>query len=133
MGTVTAGVEVDEGTEYRVLVVDDEPTMGALVAEYLEHVDGRLDVSHTAAPTTAIERLDGSFDCVVTDYEMPMLDGLSLIERAETDAEFVLFTQAGGEEVAGAAREAGASYMQKRTDTAQYEELAALIRELAGG
>ncbi|MBV0925520.1 response regulator [Halomicroarcula limicola] len=117
-------------TRCRVLLVDDEPTVAALVAEYLEHVDEGLDVTYTTAPTEALDRVD-EFDCVVTDYRLPKLDGISLVERADGDAGFVLYTAARDYGVAASADEVGAAYMRKRTDTDQYAALAALIRAQA--
>ncbi|MBX0295816.1 response regulator [Haloarcula nitratireducens] len=114
----------------RVLLVDDEPTVAALVSEYLEHVDEGLEVTYTTAPTEALDRVD-EFDCVVTDYQLPRLDGITLVERADGDAGFVLYTAVRDHEVAVSADEVGAAYMRKRTDTDQYAALAALIRAQA--
>ena len=130
MGTVSGNPDGGGGEGVRrVLVVDDDPMVATAVAEYLEATSERLEVVHTTAPTAALERLDGSFDCVVTDYEMPRLDGLSLIERAETDAEFVVFSGADDDSVGRRARERGAAFVPKGVDTGQYEQLAAVVGE----
>ncbi|WP_167768450.1 response regulator [Haloarcula amylovorans] len=113
-----------------MLLIDDEPTVAALVAEYLEHVDEGLDVTYTTAPTEALDRVD-EFDCVVTDYQMPRLDGITLVEQTDSDAGFVLYTALRDYDIAASADEVGAAYMRKRTDTDQYAALAALIRAQA--
>ncbi|MFC7074997.1 response regulator [Haloarcula halophila] len=130
MGMVTCDADNGAGERTRrVLVVDDEPMVATAVAEYLEAVADALEVVHTTAPTTALERLDGSFDCVVTDYEMPQLDGLTLIDRAETDAAFVVFSGVDDESVAQQARDRGAIFVSKGAGTDQYDELATLVCE----
>ncbi|WP_254272890.1 response regulator [Haloarcula marina] len=138
MGTVTGegdtGTETDAGvgeTRYTVLVVDDDRMVAALVTEFLEHVDDGLEVSYVTTPAAALDRLDASVDCVVTDYKMPGMDGVALVERAAADVGFVLYTATEAAEVAAAARERGGAYMQKRTDADQYADLAALVREQA--
>ncbi|GGO02329.1 MULTISPECIES: response regulator [Haloarcula] len=127
MGT---GRDVSE-RRYRVLVVDDDPMVATLVAEYLEHLDGDLSVTYTTAPTTALERLDDSFDCVVTDYEMPVMDGVTLVEQTDVDVGAVLYTATDESGVATAAKSVGAAYMRKRSNTDHYVDLAELVRKQA--
>lgn len=80
----------------KVLAVDDETAICALLKRLLE------SCGHEVAATTSAEEgirlfLDdpGSFDLVVTDYAMPRLTGLELIERIKTvrpDVRTVLFS-----------------------------------------
>jgi len=117
----------------RVLHVDDDAEFRELSAAALERADDALAVETAPDAETALERLaDGSFDCVVSDYRMPGLDGIELLERVrETrpDLPFVLFTGEGSEAVASDAISAGVTdYLQKETGTAQYEVLANRVR-----
>jgi CheY-like chemotaxis protein len=61
----------------RVLVIDDEPFIVALVDEALR---GRHDVVGTTDPHHGLERLlgDEAFDVVVCDLMMPSLTGMDL-------------------------------------------------------
>lgn len=118
-----------------VLHVDDQPTFGEMVATYLERAEGEssLTVSTVTDARTALARLDESrVDCVVSDYEMPGMDGLELLQAVRgryPNLPFVLFTGRGGEEVARDAFQVGVTdYMQKRTGTDQYAVLAKRIR-----
>ncbi|GAA0522118.1 PAS domain S-box-containing protein [Halorubrum aquaticum] len=89
----------------RVLCVDDEPGLADLVATYLERDDG-FDCETTVEtdPNAALDRIrSGSFDCVVTDYDMPARTGVELLSSArETHPElpFLLFSATEPDEIA---------------------------------
>ncbi|WP_276276194.1 response regulator [Haloarcula regularis] len=115
--------------QIRVLHVDDEPNLADLVATYLENEDDRLVVETAHRASEGLELLDeGSFDCVVSDYDMSGMDGidfLATVREKSPDLPFILFTGKGSEEVASDAIATGVSdYLQKQTGTEQYELLA---------
>ncbi|SFG81161.1 PAS domain S-box-containing protein [Halopelagius inordinatus] len=116
-----------------VLHVDDEPRLSSLVATYLEReaADVKLTVEATERPQEALSRVEdesSSVDCIVSDYEMPEMDGLSFLRAVRTvrpDLPFILYTGKGSEEVARDAFRVGATdYMQKDAGTDQYAVLA---------
>jgi PAS domain S-box-containing protein len=113
----------------RVLHVDDEPEFADLTARFLEREDDRLDVTTVASVEAGLDRLaDGSFDCVVSDYDMPGRNGLAFLEAVREDhgeIPFILFTGKGSESVASEAISRGVTdYLQKGTSTDQYTILA---------
>ena len=113
----------------RVLHVDDDPSYGELVADYLEREDERFVVETADGAAEGLERIErGRPDCVVSDYEMPGTDGiefLSSVRESYPDLPFVLFTGKGSEEVASEAISAGATdYLQKQPGSDRYELLA---------
>ena len=115
---------------YRVLVIDDDRALANVVAESLEHVDDELDVESTTEPERALTRLErDGFDCLVTDYEMPGVDGLALAAADSTDTPFVVFTNRRDGDIAADARDRGGKYLRKRTGTDQYHRLAAMVHE----
>jgi len=109
--------------------VDDEPGIAELAAEFLERRDDRFVVETTTDAGDAVDRISGdSFDCVVSDYEMPEMDGIDLlaaVREHHPDLPFILFTGKGSEEIASDAISAGVTdYLRKGTGTDQYELLA---------
>jgi len=94
-----------------VLVVDDEPKLGKLVAEMLA-LDGHA-VAVVRGGREALRLLpERAFDVVVTDLRMPEVDGLAVLEAARALAappEVVVVTAHGTTESAVAAMKAGAA------------------------
>jgi len=125
--------DTEAGDGYHVLVVDDNRALATVVAESLQHTDSALRTSYTTEPREALDRLsEGRVDCLVTDYEMPGIDGLSLVDRADTEMPFVVFTQRRDDGVASAVRERGGAYLPKGTGSERYHRLATLIHEQLG-
>jgi len=67
------------GPEGRVLVVDDEPAIRALVAKIVERAGFPVDSARDGAD--AIEKLESrEYAVVVVDLMMPVVDGFGLID-----------------------------------------------------
>ena len=112
-----------------VLHVDDDPTFGDLVADALERTGDRFTVVTETDPTECLDIIDSrDIDCVVSDYEMPEMNGIELLDRVRRvhpDLPFFLFTGKGSEEIASEAIAAGVTdYLQKSGGMEQYELLA---------
>lgn len=69
-----------------VLHVDDDPALGELVQLYLERdaVGPDCTVRTETAPEEALEAIraapDGAFDCVISDYDMPSMNGIEFVD-----------------------------------------------------
>ncbi|MBV0902855.1 PAS domain S-box protein [Haloarcula salina] len=116
----------------RVLHVDDEVDVADLTATFLER-DERFSVDIATSASEGLDRLAAeSIDCVVSDYEMPEMDGIEFLETVRDeypDLPFILFTGQGNEEIASEAISAGVTdYLQKQTGSEQYDLLANRIR-----
>lgn len=119
--------------DIRVLYVDDDPALCDLTAEFLERVSPTLAVTVESDPTEVPDRLDADADpdCIVSDYEMPQLDGLALYRRIHPDRPtipFFLFTSRSDEALVERAARAGVTgVVHKRTGVDHYERLARQI------
>lgn len=121
--------------EIRVLHVDDDPEMTALAAEYLERESDRFTVLTETTAVDGLDRIEAErIDCVVSDYDMPGMDGLAFLETVRTgdpELPFILFTGKGSEAVASDAISAGVSdYLQKGPGTDKYTLLANRIENV---
>jgi PAS domain S-box-containing protein len=128
--SLTMGTENQAVT---VLIVDDTSEVVELTAEFLEHVDDGLTVLTETSATDGLDRLaTDHVDCVVSDYDMPGMNGVEFLRavRAEhDDLPFMLFTGEGSERVASDAISAGLTdYLQKDSGPEQYELLRTRIR-----
>src|SRR6056297_831629 len=101
-----------------VLHVDDDPSIPDLAEAYLEQERGDVAVTCVTSPSAALDRLDDEeFHCVISDYDMPAMNGLEFFEtlrETEHTIPFVLYTGKGSEEIASQAVNAGVTgYFQK--------------------
>ena len=114
---------------FRVLLVDDEPGLLEIGKLLLERA-GPFLVETCSSADAALDLLAREpYDAVVSDYQMPEMDGiglLALVRNQYGHLPFVLFTGKGREQVVIRAINEGADfYVQKGGDPgAQFAELA---------
>jgi PAS domain S-box-containing protein len=117
---------------FRILVVDDEPALLELTRIYLER-SGDLRVETTPSPLQALDLLAATpYDAVVADYEMPEMNGITLLKEVRKqgmETPFIIFSGRGREEVVIEAINNGADfYLQKGGNpSAQFAELRNMI------
>jgi two-component system chemotaxis response regulator CheY len=71
---------VPEAALEHVLIVEDSPTMRALLVAALEGLARELDVTEVASGFEALRQLPRErFDLIVTDVNMPDINGLELV------------------------------------------------------
>jgi PAS domain S-box-containing protein len=117
-----------------VLYVDDEIALLEICKLFLERT-GEFSVHTECSPQQALDSLrEGGYDAVVSDYQMPEMDGIEFLKKVRESGNsipFITFTGKGREEIAIAAFENGADfYLQKGGDPkSQFAELAHKIRK----
>ena len=115
----------------RVLHVDDESIILKMAKLHLELIEPTLRMESTTSVTDALELLEKNrYDCILSDYRMPMMDGIEFARRVSEriDIPFIIYTGQGSEEVAQIAFEAGIDdYMKKEFDPSHYQVLAKRI------
>lgn len=130
-------VNNDGDSRIRILHVDDEPEFGDLVQTFLQREDDHFEViTETRASDGLAYLQSGKIDCIVSDHDMPKMDGLEFLESVRgpyPEIPFILFTGKGSEKVASEAISKGVTdYLQKGGGTEQYEVLANRIRNSVG-
>lgn len=119
---------------FTILYVDDDPGLLDVGKLFLEQ-GGQFSVETVTSATQAFELLHTDhYDAIISDYQMPDMDGIRFLKRIRSDGKdtpFILFTGRGREEVVIEALKNGADhYIKKGGDpTAQYAELANLLRQ----
>jgi len=116
-----------------VLHVDDDSNFLDLTVTVLEREYEELSLTNSASASDGLSKLaDSSFDCIVSDYEMPGQNGIEFLEAVREEnpeLPFILFTGKGSEEIAADAISAGATdYIQKSGDASQYTVLTNRIK-----
>src|SRR5258708_8240564 len=111
-GIVLHGMSVPK----RILIVDDDPDVHRLLQVALEAPDRQIDSAYDGLEGLA--RIEASpYDLVLTDVNMPGLDGLALLERArhsQPATKVVVMTVASTpENIARAIRESAFTYFSK--------------------
>jgi two-component system chemotaxis response regulator CheY len=72
-------------TEYHCLVVEDSPMMRQLLVFALSRVK-QLRVTEADDGVDGLRKLaSGRYDIILTDINMPIMDGLKLVKRVRTD------------------------------------------------
>lgn len=96
----------------RILVVDDEESVGYFLRESLNKVRREYQVELACSAQEALRHLDREpFDLVITDLRMPGIDGLQLIEevrRQRPQTRLILMTAYGNAAVEATAYRLGA-------------------------
>jgi CheY-like chemotaxis protein len=118
--------------EISVLVVDEDDEVLELSELFLEREGDRITTATERDPEAALDAVTaGEFDCVVSDYQMPKLDGIELfqaIREDRPDLPFFLLTAAADEDIDEDALAADVTgFVQKGVGSDHYTELATEI------
>lgn len=108
-----------ERRDLKFLVVDDFATMRRIVRNLLKEL-GYLNVDEAEDGVAALNKLRGSnFDYVITDWNMPNMDGLALLKTIRSDPKFknlpvlMITAEAKKENIIAAAQAGATGYIVK--------------------
>jgi len=111
-----------------ILVVDDFPTMRRIVKNLLKDL-GFENVDEAEDGVMALEKLRAAdFDLVVSDWNMPNMDGLTLLQHIRADpalaqlAVLMVTAEAKKENIIAAAQAGASGYVVKPFTAATLEE-----------
>lgn len=117
----------------RILLVDDELPILEITKEFLG-LDLEFDIDTAPSAIEGARKLESSsYDAIVSDYQMPEMDGIEFLKKVRkmNGIPFILFTGRGREEIAIEAINSGADfYIKKGGDPkTTFTELANAIRQ----
>lgn len=122
----------------KILVVDDFPTMRRIIRNLLKDL-GYENVDEAEDGAMGLEKLrNGSFDFVVSDWNMPNLDGLEMLKQMRADAKLsklpvlMVTAEAKKENIIAAAQAGANGYVVKPFTAATLEEKLNQIFEKMG-
>jgi len=90
-------------SEYKVLIVEDSPTMRQLISFALKRLRG-IRIVEASDGVDGLKKLAvEKFDLIFTDINMPIMDGLKLVSLVRNDANYrttpvVVITTEGAQE-----------------------------------
>ena len=112
----------------KILVVDDLSTMRRIVKNCLQEI-GYTDITEADDGNTALPMLQGgSFDFLITDWNMPGMPGLDLLKAVRADAKLakmpvlMLTAEAKREQIIEAAQAGVSGYVIKPFTAATLKE-----------
>jgi two-component system chemotaxis response regulator CheY len=115
---------------YNVLVVEDSPTMRQLIVFALKRIRG-LNITEANDGVDGLKKISADkFDLILTDINMPIMDGLKLVSLVRNDPShknvpIVIITTEGATEDRDRAMAIGANdYITKPIQTVKIIEVA---------
>lgn len=125
-------------TKLKYLVVDDFSTMRRIVRNLMKEL-GYVNVDEAEDGAVALQKLKaGSFDFVVTDWNMPNMDGLTLLQTIRSDPTLkhlpvlMITAEAKKENIIAAAQAGASGYIVKPFTAGTLGEKMAKIFEKMG-
>ncbi len=122
----------------KILVVDDFPTMRRIIRNLLKEL-GFENVDEAEDGQIALEKLrNNNFEFVVSDWNMPNLDGLSMLQQIRADPALaklpvlMVTAEAKKENIVAAAQAGANGYVVKPFTAATLEEKLNKIFEKLG-
>jgi len=112
----------------KILVVDDFPTMRRIIKNLLKDL-GFENVDEAEDGQMGLDKIrNGNFDLIVSDWNMPNMDGLTMLQQIRADANLstlpvlMVTAEAKKENIVAAAKAGASGYVVKPFTAAVLEE-----------
>ncbi|MDR3591082.1 MAG: response regulator [Negativicutes bacterium] len=110
-----------------ILYMEDDIGLGRLLQKRLERMACQVDIARDGQKGLEMFAA-GAYDVVVADYNMPLVNGLEVLQQLKDDASVIILTGQGDEKVAVTAMKLGAAdYVIKDAQGEYLEFLPAVI------
>lgn len=123
---------------YKILIVEDSPTMRQLIVFALKRIRG-LTIVEANDGVDGLKKVSADkFDMIFTDINMPIMDGLKLVSLVRSDPKYktlpiVIITTEGASEDRERALALGANdYITKPIQTTQILDVARRLLNIPG-
>jgi two-component system chemotaxis response regulator CheY len=123
--------------EYKILIIEDSPTMRQLIAFALKRLQ-KVRIVEANDGVDGLKKLSSEkFDLILTDINMPVMDGLKLVSLVRNDANYrttpiVVITTEGAREDRARALSLGANdYVTKPIQAGKILELARSLLKIS--
>jgi PleD family two-component response regulator len=99
--------------------------------EIIEILDPKIEIIPYSNGFDALDNINDTIDCIITDYNMPHMDGLELSSKLKEliDKPIIFYTRECNPELVSKAFDLGVDgFIQKREDLEVYYELISEVR-----
>jgi two-component system chemotaxis response regulator CheY len=124
--------------EHKILIIEDSPTMRQLICFALKRLQG-VCIVEASDGVDGLKKLSADrFDLILTDINMPIMDGLKLVSLVRNDANYrntpiVVITTEGAQEDRERALALGANdYITKPIQAGRILEMAKTMLKIGG-
>ena len=128
------GFNPQNDLKIKILHVDDDESHLLFTKLILEQNNQSYTVKSFNSPEGALHELnETNYDCLISDYDMPRMNGLQLARKVReiSDIPLILYTGKGSEEVAESAFGSGVnSYVRKEPTNANFKVLCQTIQNV---
>ena len=117
--------------DLKVIHVDDDVLLLETMKEIIEILDPKIEIIPYTNGFDVLNNINDTIDCIITDYNMPHMDGLELSSKLKkmTDKPIIFYTRECNPDLVSRAFDLGVDgFIQKREDLEVYSELISEVR-----
>lgn len=122
----------DSELEYNALYVDDDVGMLEVVPEMVSILEPSIKMHTEQTPEAALNYVERNpIDVILSDYDMPRMNGLEFYEELEEEIPFIIYTGSRRKDIKNSAENKVDHIIWKEVREDHYEEIADKLLEYA--